>query len=752
MEPNGHWGFYVSSPSGVNGESRMESSTQVEAARRISTADAARHLGLKLRRSANDSHISRCPLPGHGRQTGASPPLRIYAEPDGGWKCYGCNGAGGDGISLVQAALGLDFLAAVAELVPNGNGYHPPTRPAVVPGTAYRGSSEDAAEPWEASSLPPPDLRHPELGAVLPGLQWLWKDPAGRLFAVNCRFDTPDGKDYRRWRNGAWSLGGISLRECPLYGSEFLPGFDRTKPLWIVEGERCTKTLRLTGAQVLGTAGSGCQHSRAVLSCLEGWQAPVVLWADYDLPTAKAPEGVGLRHMRDIASRLPAGLDVRVWCPVLHKHGTSGAGDAIQWLDLRTHLEPEETLNELNSSIPAREIEPWDEEPETPPAALEAPAGRVPEAVVTVSGVDFISCLEDLPEALIGTPEQALLPMGGDLMLFGAGGSSKTSLTNDAIAHLCSGTRWLDLVVSRPLRVLMVENEGPRAYARLKLRKKNEGWNGSPWLHNLVVWTNPWGGMTFASKEHREALAQIIADERIDVLVVGPLATLGIEGGGTSDEIEKWRSLVAEVRNLCPRPFALWIIHHENKAGDESGAWSRPTDTLIQVSVKENGRTFLYFKKCRWSSELHQTRETLLWEGGDGFRLETPRATRDYAAEVLAVLSDQWMTKSAVKKESKARDEHVTPALASLVTMGKVETRNGPKNSLLYRLKVCSSLFPGTPGNTRNNDTSPGRIGPAVPGLPVVPVGESRGHAGTAAPGRLCCSATAGTAEETDAD
>ena len=55
------------------------------------------------------------------------------------------------------------------------------------------------------------------------------------------------------------------------------------------------------------------------------------------------------------------------------------------------------------------------------------------------------------------------------------------------------------------------------------------------------------------------------------------------------------------------RPYAEWLVHHTNKQGDVSGAWTRVPDTLLHVQGRGNGRAGLRVEKSRHSSRWHGT-------------------------------------------------------------------------------------------------------------------------------------------------
>ena len=58
---------------------------------------------------------------------------------------------------------------------------------------------------------------------------------------------------------------------------------------------------------------------------------------------------------------------------------------------------------------------------------------------------------------------------------------------DDLVAHLGSGTPWLGFAVGRPVRILVIENEGPRVKFREKLARKLATWQDASWEMNVDV-------------------------------------------------------------------------------------------------------------------------------------------------------------------------------------------------------------------------------------------------------------------------
>jgi hypothetical protein len=337
---------------------------------------------------------------------------------------------------------------------------------------------------------------------------------------------------------------------------------------------------------------------------------------------------------------------------------------------------------------------------------------------------DFISTEEETAEALLGTGEETILPAGGMMLMYGDGGAGKTTLTVDACCHLAAGNEWLSLPVEKPVRITLIENEGPRGKFRQMLKQKAVAWNGhGDFIPNVHVLEEPWTRFTLKEEAHRQALAVHIVRTETDVVVMGPLATLGMVGGGTPDEINAFESLLRETRMLLPRAVAFWVIHHENKAGDVSGAWERVPDTLCHVQAQGNGYTRIHWRKARWASNLHGTNLDLIWIEGRSYQIKTA-AERDIHAELRAATNERWFTVAQYATLIGASKDFVRPALSDLVERGEFEYQQGPPGR--SRRAQCYKPTTGlnAPGQSRPVDSLWGSED-STDSLTPLPVGGS---------------------------
>jgi hypothetical protein len=295
-----------------------------------------------------------------------------------------------------------------------------------------------------------------------------------------------------------------------------------------------------------------------------------------------------------------------------------------------------------------------------------------------VSGEDFTSAEEERPRALLGTTDNNVLPAGGLMLDYGDGGAGKTTRVVDGVAHAAAGIPWLGIPIERPLRILVLENEGPRAMFRHKLRQKAQAWEGPSWLPNVVVVEEPWARFTFTDEGDRRWLRELLIEQQIDLVVMGPVLRLGVQGGGTPAEVSAFVELLEEVRTGVDGPPAYWLVHHENKSGDVSGAWEGATDTTVHIQARGNGRTHIVWKKVRWDSQRHGTSQTLRWASGDSFEIEAA-GSRDLLAEIPPALDGTgWKTASEIAMIVGANKDAVKEAAEKLTAQGLLEYQQGP--------------------------------------------------------------------------
>jgi AAA domain len=249
--------------------------------------------------------------------------------------------------------------------------------------------------------------------------------------------------------------------------------------------------------------------------------------------------------------------------------------------------------------------------------------------ILIVTAAEFAAFAEHGADPIVGTADSQLIAEGADVVVYGDGGVGKTTLTIDLGYHLAAGDDWQGIAIPRPVRVLLVENEGPRPLFRRKVARKELSWAGSPTEGRVFVLEEPWAMFSFAHEEHRQLLADKVAELEVDLAIIGPITATGMDAPGTIAEVRSFTHLVDDVRALSGRTtLAIILIHHENRAGKPSGSWEGVCDTLIHVTQQGHGRIRVFFQKAKWASDLHLTKLDLVWAEGDTFARTEAEASR----------------------------------------------------------------------------------------------------------------------------
>jgi hypothetical protein len=243
-------------------------------------------------------------------------------------------------------------------------------------------------------------------------------------------------------------------------------------------------------------------------------------------------------------------------------------------------------------------------------------------------------------EPLLGERGGILLAQGSLLLAYGSDGAGKSTWTIDGACHLAAGRDWLGIPVPRPVRCLLIENEGPGGLFQAKLAAKSESWDGADFTENIHVLTAPWGEFTFADEPARTALTGYCDEHEIDVVMANPTLGLGVAASGRPDETQQFVDWLKECGLGSRRAF--WLLHHENKSGQISGDWGRHPDTKVLLQPDGNRqRTKLTWEKTRWATLEPTQRAVMLdWivesQGYTVTELDTVGASDELLVERLA--------------------------------------------------------------------------------------------------------------------
>lgn len=294
------------------------------------------------------------------------------------------------------------------------------------------------------------------------------------------------------------------------------------------------------------------------------------------------------------------------------------------------------------------------------------------ESAFALSLDDFIAAKSDAPSALVGDEDDNLLPAGGLAILFAKGGRGKTTLTIDGAFHFASGVEWLSFKVSRPLRILIIENEGPREPFRRKLALKRKLWEHDI-PGEIYVHTEDWGSLVL-SADRIGRLRQFITEHHIDLVVGDPLDSLGVRGVGSPEDTREFCKLL--VATGLTRDVAFWLLHHPRKADTEdeldevSGAWGGRVDSLLKLDKLDGNRARLSFPKVRWSRRGSRPASILAFEpDSESFTFvgeEREEEERDYKVEIAALLSERpWLTSKEIAAPREPKDDAEEPGIGA---------------------------------------------------------------------------------------
>jgi hypothetical protein len=323
---------------------------------------------------------------------------------------------------------------------------------------------------------------------------------------------------------------------------------------------------------------------------------------------------------------------------------------------------------------------------------------QAPREPIRISwGKEFLTQQTDQVDVLLGSGDDKVLPAAGFCLVYGKGGQGKTTLTLTAVAALASATAWLGINVNRPVRCCMIENEGPKAPFIQKVSRFADQWDGPDFLQNVALYEEPWGRFSVTDRGMRDDLLAFTRDQKIDVVVAGPLRGLGIEGPGAPSETDAFLNLLKDAG--LGTELAWWIVHHTNKQNQISGDWDRQPDLLLRLTYEGKRRNRLQFEKIRWGD---QGREPLILEwldDGVGYRIiDTSQDDEidwlDLEQRVLNAVADQpGCAQSTVEKTLDGKATRIREAVRRLLDSGRLtDAGKGGKKVLTITENVPPTL------------------------------------------------------------
>lgn len=241
----------------------------------------------------------------------------------------------------------------------------------------------------------------------------------------------------------------------------------------------------------------------------------------------------------------------------------------------------------------------WCEVPHTSvPEIPDAPEPPAPEELLVPAG----RMLEMEVPAVTSYFENALLPVGGFLMLHGWAKSYKTFLGLDLMSALAQGQDWCGFEPEEePVKVAVVQFEIPWAYYKQRVQLlADHARERTAFNENFLTLTpliRP--KIRAGDKAEEDRLLSILTGSGVQVLLLDPIrrATGSID---MNDESEV-RKMLGFFERLNNEGITVIATHHDNKTsarsggGDPlgmtgSGAWSGDPDTIVSVELPKGDK------------------------------------------------------------------------------------------------------------------------------------------------------------------
>jgi AAA domain/Toprim domain len=318
----------------------------------------------------------------------------------------------------------------------------------------------------------------------------------------------------------------------------------------------------------------------------------------------------------------------------------------------------------------------------------------------TLTFTEFVARRDESTSGSLITCEQGtLLHAGGLAMLAAIVGHGKTTLSVELVLHAGAGLDY-----TRPLRVLVIENEGPREAFREKLEARLVTWEHDG---ELRIWDVPpeWGLVRISDPVTRERLRAVIELHQIDLILSDSLTRFGVRGNGTPEETREFVEWLTELG--LGRNVAFLLLHHPRTRPEKgeaelerlAGAWQPHADLILLLGRLDGNRARLSFPKTRWTkgqpspSILAFDPET---ESFSYVGVDEPEQ-RDYVAELVELMADgKWWTVDALRKPKAKGGVGAAPeTLKEALADARFESVSGDaigkrKDATYYRLREAS--------------------------------------------------------------
>jgi hypothetical protein len=443
----------------------------------------------------------------------------------------------------------------------------------------------------------------------------------------------------------AWNLQGVE--RVPYRLPQVLDAVADGVPIWLADGEKDVHALERAGLVASCSSGGALKFPASFAGYFAGADVRVVVDQDPLTNSQGKPHAEGQRAALQIYRALaPVAKSVELLAPTQGK-------------DAADHLAAGLSVDEFRP-VPLADLEAIVAEIAEPPAAsdsppssevakTEDPAERSP-ALRFLSGAEFRKQPLGATDPLIGTNGDALIMPHSLTLLAGIGGTGKTTLALHAAVHWAAGLPWFGITMNRPLRLILIENEGPHDPFAEKIDQlcdrfkecpcggPKHGDLGAGFDRNATVLDAPWGKFSFDDMGLANDLNAHAKDFEADLVIANPLGRLGMRGAGTPEETRAFVNLLTNAGLF--NDFAALLIHHMAKGKQTSlsqqisGDWGGHPDTILILEQAGQRRSKLTVEKNRWGDQGAREPIILNWltedDGPIGYRTaENPQGVAD---------------------------------------------------------------------------------------------------------------------------
>lgn len=376
--------------------------------------------------------------------------------------------------------------------------------------------------------------------------------------------------------------------------------------------------------------------------------------------------------------------------------------DPAALADVDAYLHPEPTPEEL-----ALAGDIYAGLPEPDQSGMPAfPRADAPAQDPTVALDDFVARRDENSAALIGCEQGTVLPPAGLGLYVSKSGAGKTTSTIDFLLHAAAGVQWCGLSFPRPLRILVIENEGPREAFRQKIEHRLASWTRRDNQEPIRIWDDParWGQVRLSNAQQLEELRWVADEHRIDLCISDTLTRFGMRGNGTPEETRDFVELLTSAG--LTRTLAFLLLHHPvsrpDQVNDEleriAGAWPPHADAIFYLQKLPGLRARLSFPKLRWAHGQRSASILAFNSDTEAYEFVADENSedddRDYLAELTEALADgAWKTVHALRQPAGkggigAREEAIKNALADpRFEAAKGEDIGQRRGGYYYRLR-----------------------------------------------------------------